>query len=67
MTNTTERNIVRIILWSTVWALALITSAIALKSNPAKEWVQAVLFIGALTVVLWQGQQLSCRRQPMKK
>jgi len=62
MTNTTQRNIVRIVLWSTVWALALITSAIVLKRNAAKEWVQAILFIGALTVVLWQGQQLSCRR-----
>ena len=62
MTNTTQRNIVRIVLWSTVWALALIASAIVLKRSPAKEWVQAFLFIGALTVVLWQGQQLSCRR-----
>jgi predicted membrane channel-forming protein YqfA (hemolysin III family) len=62
MTNTTQRNIFRIVLWSTVWALALIASAIVLKQNPAKEWVQAFLFIVALTVVLWQGQQLSCRR-----
>jgi len=62
MTNPTQRSLVSIILWSTVWALALIASAIVLKGNPAKEWVQAVLFIGALTVVLWQGQQLSCRR-----
>ena len=53
---------VRIFLWSTAWALALIASAIVLKGNAAKEWIQAVLFIGALTVVLWQGQQLSCRR-----
>jgi hypothetical protein len=50
-----------IVLWSTAWALALIASAILLKGNPAKEWVQAVLFIGALTVSLWQGQRLSCR------
>ena len=62
MTNATHRNRFRILLWSTVWALALIASAIVLKHNPAKEWVQAILFIVALTVVLWQGQQLSCRR-----
>ena len=43
-----------IVLWSTAWALALIASAILLKGNPAKEWVQAALFIGALTVSLWQ-------------
>ena len=62
MTKTTQRNLVRIVLWSTAWALALIASAIVLKGNPAKEWIQAVLFLGALTVVLWQGQQLSCHR-----
>ena len=58
----TKRDLIRIILWSTVWDLALIASAVLLKRNPAKEWVQAFLFIGALTVVLWQGQHLSCRR-----
>lgn len=62
MTNTAPRNLTTIILWSSAWASALIASAIVLKGNPAKEWVQAVLFIGALTVVLWQGQRLSCRR-----
>jgi len=62
MTNTAPRNMITIILWSSAWALAMIASAIVLKGNPAKEWVQAVLFIGALTVVLWQGQRLSCRR-----
>ena len=62
MTNAAPRNITTIILWSTAWALALIGSAIVLKGNPAKEWVQAALFIGALTVSLWQGHRLSCRR-----
>jgi uncharacterized membrane protein YgcG len=62
MTNTAPRNLITIVLWSTAWALALIASAILLKGNPTKEWVQAVLFIGALTVSLWQGQRLTCRR-----
>jgi len=62
MTNTSHRSTTTIVLWSTAWALAIIASAIVLKGNPAKEWVQAVLFIGALTIVLWQGQRLSCRR-----
>jgi uncharacterized membrane protein YbhN (UPF0104 family) len=61
MTNTTQRSVSRIILWSMAWALALIASAIVLKGNPAKEWIQAFLFIGALTIVLWQGHQLTCR------
>jgi hypothetical protein len=62
MTNTTQRSMTAIVLWSTAWALALIASAILLKGNPAKDWVQAALFIGALTVSLWQGHRLSCRR-----
>ncbi len=62
MTNPVQRNMTSIVFWSTAWALALIASAIILKGNPAKEWVQAALFIGALTVLLWQGHRLSCRR-----
>jgi hypothetical protein len=62
MTNTAPRNLTAIVLWSTAWAVALIASAILLKGNPAKDWVQAVLFIVALTISLWQGQRLSCRR-----
>jgi hypothetical protein len=46
MTNTSHRSTTTIVLWSTAWALAIIASAIVLKGNPAKEWVQAVLFIG---------------------
>src|SRR6266849_5307480 len=52
MTNTAQRNMTTIVLWSTAWALALIASAILLKGNPVKEWVQAALFIGCLTVSL---------------
>jgi len=62
MTNTSQRNLTSIILWSIAWALTLIASAIFLKGNPAKEWIQAALFIAALTVSLWQGSRLSCRR-----
>jgi hypothetical protein len=62
MTNTSQRNLTTIVLWSTAWALALITSAVLLKGNPAKEWVQAAFFIVALTVSLWQGHRLSCGR-----
>ena len=62
MTNNPPRSIGTIVLWSAAWALALIASSILLKGNPIKEWVQAALFIGALTVSLWQGNRLSCRR-----
>lgn len=62
MTNPAPRNLTAIVLWSAAWALALIASAILLKGNPAKEWIQAALFIAALTVSLWQGSRLSCSR-----
>ena len=62
MTTNAPRSMMTVILWSIAWALALIASAIFLKGNPAKDWVQAALFIGALSVWLWQSQRLSCRR-----
>ena len=62
VTNTIQRNLTTVVLWSAAWALALIASAIFLKGNPAKEWVQAALFIGALTLSLWEAHRLSCRR-----
>ena len=62
MTTNAPRRMMTVILWSIAWALALIASAIFLKGNPAKDWVQAALFIGALSVWLWQSQRLSCRR-----
>lgn len=61
MTSTARRSTATIVLWSVAWATALIASAILLKGNPAKDWVQAALFIGALTVSLWQGHRLACR------
>jgi hypothetical protein len=62
MTNPAPRNMLTIILWSTAWAMVLIASAIFLKGNPVKDWVQGALFIGALTLSLWQGHRLSCSR-----
>lgn len=51
-----------VFLISGVWALALIASAIFLKGNPAKDWVQTALYLGALLVLLSQGKNLSCNR-----
>ena len=61
MINTSKVEATTVILWSTAWALTLIGSAFLLKGNPAKDWVHAILFIGALTALLWQGQRLACR------
>jgi hypothetical protein len=60
MTNT-ARSMATIVLWSCAFAFALIASAILLKGNAAKDWVQAALFLSALTVSFWQGHRLSCR------
>jgi hypothetical protein len=62
MSNTVQLNIITVFLCSTAWGLALIASAIFLKGNPAEEWVQAALYLGALIVLLSQGHRLSCRR-----
>jgi hypothetical protein len=35
----------------------MIGSAIVLKGNPLKDWIQAALFIGAMTFWLWQSQR----------
>jgi hypothetical protein len=43
-----------LVLWAIVWALFFIGSAILLKGNPLKEWVQSALFIGAMTFWLWR-------------
>ena len=42
-----------------VFALIFIASAILFKGNPLKDWIQAVLFIGALTFWLWQSERLA--------
>ena len=44
------------ILWSMVWAIAFIASAIVFKGNPEKEWIQAALFVVGLTAWLWQSR-----------
>jgi VIT1/CCC1 family predicted Fe2+/Mn2+ transporter len=43
MTNT-NKTIVFTLLASLVWAILFIASAKIFKGNPAKEWIQAVLY-----------------------
>jgi len=60
MTKTAK--MITVSLVSSAWALALIASAIFLKGNVAEDWVQTVLYLGALLVLLSQGKQLTCKR-----
>jgi len=47
------------IVWSLVWALAIIATAFLFKGNPAKDWIEAGLIIGALTFVVLKPKRLS--------
>jgi hypothetical protein len=49
--------LITLILWAIAWAVALIASAILLKGNPIKDWVQSALFIAAMTFWVWQSQR----------
>jgi hypothetical protein len=40
------------IVWSLVWAFAIIATAFLFKGNPALYWIEAGLIIGALTFVV---------------
>jgi hypothetical protein len=48
--------------WSLVWAFAIIATAFPLKGNPAKDWIEAGLIIGALTFVVLKPEKLVCLR-----
>jgi hypothetical protein len=45
------------ILWSLVFALAMIASAFLLKGNPALYWIEASLTVAALTFVILKSPQ----------
>jgi hypothetical protein len=62
MTSTSKKPQRKLILWSLAWALAIIASAFVLKGNPAKDWIQSALFVGAVTFWLWQSRQVTCSR-----
>jgi hypothetical protein len=43
----------RLILWSLVWAFALIAAAYIFKGNPAKDWIESALVLGAIACLMW--------------
>jgi hypothetical protein len=59
MTNASTGRLTTLILWAIAWAVAMIASAILLKGNPVKDWIQAALFIGAMTFWVWQSIRAS--------
>jgi len=55
-------NYKRPILWSLVFALAMIASAFLFKGNPALYWIEAALIVAALTFVVLKPQRPECVR-----
>jgi hypothetical protein len=62
MTSTSKKRQRTLILWALAWAFAMIASAFLLRGNPAKDWIQSALFIGAMTFWLWQSQRVASSR-----
>jgi hypothetical protein len=62
MTVAPKNLMIVVVLWAIVWALAFIGSAIFLRGNPLKEWVQAALFITGMPFWFWQSQRLARHR-----
>jgi len=50
------------ILWSLVFALAMVASAFLFKGSPALYWVEAGLTVAALTFVVLKPQRPVCVR-----
>ena len=63
MITDSKKHMTTLILGSIVWALAIIASAILYKGNLVKDWLQAALFIGAITFWLWQSRILARHRR----
>jgi hypothetical protein len=47
------------VVWSLVWAFAIIAAAFLFKGNPARDWIEAGLIIGALTFVVLKPRRLA--------
>jgi hypothetical protein len=55
-------NYTKRILWSLVFALAMVASALLFKGNPALYWIEAGLVIAALTFVILKSPRPAVRR-----
>ena len=46
------------IVWSLVWAIAIIAAAFLFRGNPAEYWIESGLIVGALTFVVLKRRRL---------
>jgi len=42
-----------LILWSLVWAFALIAGAYVFKDNPIKDGIESAILVGAIVCLMW--------------
>lgn len=57
MITSQRKSLTQLVLWAIAWSGALIGSAFVLKGNPLKDWIQAALYIAAMTFWLFQSQR----------
>jgi hypothetical protein len=50
------------ILWSLVWASALIATAFLFKGNPAIYWIESFIVAGAIFCLMWNYERSVSRR-----
>lgn len=43
--------------WSAIWALALIAGAFLFKHSGEFYWIEAAIFAGAITHILWRSDR----------
>ena len=62
MTHNSKTLVTPLIIWSLIWAFAIIATAFLFKGNPVKDWIEAALFIGAFTFWMWKFRRVDCAR-----
>ena len=48
------------ILWSIFWAIALLAAATFFKGSPALYWIEAAIYAGGITSILWKYERPDC-------
>jgi uncharacterized membrane protein YbjE (DUF340 family) len=56
---TTSKQEMTTVLWAFAWGLVFIASAFLFKGNPAKDWIQSLLFVVGVTIWLWQSRRVA--------
>lgn len=56
-----------LLLWSLVWASALVAASFLFPSEPAKYWVEPAILVAAITHLLWKWERRTRRSQQDSK